>query len=49
MKHERKMVAISHETHIQLKEMADKCGMKLSKIVDLAIKELQKKLKIVIE
>lgn len=45
----RKIIAISDETHRILKELSDKHGIKLVRLVELAIEELQKKLKIVVD
>lgn len=46
---DRKMVAIDLVTHKILKELAEEHGMQLGKLIELAVKELKSKLKIVVE
>lgn len=45
----RKIVVVSEETHEKLKELSKKYGIKLNKIVELAIKDLEKKMKLTLE
>ena len=40
----RKVIVISEETHGALKELSKRSGIKLSKLIDLAIKDLKEKL-----